>query len=272
MNTKITIGLLLAMAPFKLLAQVFEYSTTPTMLFEDQEYTISIDIRYDIGCPDLRLVSTIENDQTHLNIDGAGTCLGLSPAIHTMYRLSTTLSAANPQHHHVFFRGRHVPLHFNPVSARGFRKVGHESPASDELVSGISLIRGWACQETGGIGTIKYQIDDGDIAPLPYGSVRADTESTCSTTSNIVPRGVNHGYGGIVNWNIYPAGIHRFRLWVDGALTTDHEFEIAKTKAAFQKGLSAETTVENFPTQNSSSVLRWSEADQNFILVNIQSD
>jgi len=123
-----------------------------------------------------------------------------------------------------------------------------------------------------------YQIDHGSLntfyqkkLELPYGSGRADTNGACNR-GNVSGNDNNTGYGGVVNWNAYSAGQHQFKLWVDGILSSSHPFYVAKTQSEFQTGLSAEIIVPNFPSTRDTSTLRWSEADQNFILVETQSD
>lgn len=48
----------------------------------------------------------------------------------------------------------------------------HETPAAGSIQSGLSMIRGWACNAE----QVQIQFDGGEKIPLAYGSRRADTE------------------------------------------------------------------------------------------------
>lgn len=145
-----------------------------------------------------------------------------------------------------------------------------ESPAKLQIVSGVGVIRGWACYEktlgygpaTGDmVGRVAYQIDDGEITDLPYGSTRTDTETVCGNNN------VNTGYAGVTYWGHYGEGEHKFTLYVDGQSVYTNGFIVAAPNAGFMKGLQEERIIENFPEPGKNVVIRWSESDQNFIIV-----
>jgi len=145
-------------------------------------------------------------------------------------------------------------------------KIGHETPAPQQLLSGIGLIRGWACTTGYSQSLIEYQIDELEKQVVPLGSSRPDTEDTCNA---IFSRGSSlNGYGAIFNWNSLSPGQHRFRLWLGDNLKADHHFFTANIKAEFMTGLSHEFELQDFPDKNDTSTLRWSEANQNFIIIN----
>lgn len=145
-----------------------------------------------------------------------------------------------------------------------------ESPGEMQIVSGIGVIRGWACYEkadaygpaTGSIiGRIAYQVDTGLLNEVPYGGSRTDTEVVCGENN------VGTGYGAVTYWGQYSEGEHSFTLYIDGEAVHTNTFSVAAPKAGFQTGLMDERVIEDFPEMGQSVVIRWSEADQNFIIV-----
>jgi hypothetical protein len=157
------------------------------------------------------------------------------------------------------------------VDGASERRVYHETPAIGATVSGIGLIRGWACYYGPGlgaaptIGTITYRIDDGPDRILTYGALREDTEEACSLGPSVPS--VHTGYGAVVYWGAYGPGEHTFTLLIDGEVVDERQFFVAAPAAGFMKGLSASYDLEDFPVPGQSVRVEWSEADQNFIIV-----
>jgi len=260
--------------------------TSPNLVFDDQSFTMNFHFQTDSHAGSIYTVAVAPNST---DINSGSTRLLVSRQIpaaqsthgSSMGRAKISFPALSAGSYEVIIDHENTDtsetFSFSVLDKqhRGFRKINHESPAAGELVSGVGLIRGWACQEQGDIGEVLFQIDDQDILSgskqlkIPYGSERADTAEACSQTSESPSKSLN-GYGAIINWNALSAGEHRFRLWVDGHLATDHMFSVAETKAEFQKGLSREVSVSDFPNNGDSSLLQWSEADQNFILIETQ--
>ncbi len=136
-----------------------------------------------------------------------------------------------------------------------------ESPGDGKTVSGISLIRGWACYESPlTVNVVQYQVDDGPLLELPYGSVRTDTNSICNESEG-------NGFAATVNWSRYSLGYHTLKLFINGNLANEHNFEIAGLGQEFVRGVSSSFTLNDFPESGKNTVIEWSEDLQNFIIV-----
>jgi len=140
----------------------------------------------------------------------------------------------------------------------------HETPEKNQLVSGIGLIRGWACEWFTKNHYVQYQIDNEPKQDIPYGSERSDTSTRCS-----FPRSKDfpNGYGAVVNWNLYPPGEHRITIWIDGKEQSSRIFYIADYKQEFLVGIQHDVSITDFPETGITSHLKWSQANQNFIIV-----
>lgn len=131
----------------------------------------------------------------------------------------------------------------------------HEVPSQDSVQSGVGLIRGWACDAD----RVEISIDGGDLVPLAYGTTRGDTESICNDTNN--------GYGMVMAWGLLGEGTHRMQTFVDGEQISDVQFEVAGIGEEFAKGLNGTYELQDFPAPGESVTIEWSEAAQNFIIV-----
>jgi hypothetical protein len=155
-------------------------------------------------------------------------------------------------------------------------KYFHESPAEGDVVSGVNVIRGWACypEGKGQIGEVTYTIDDyyEYHFPLPYGSVRQDTVDVCGLEYGDVAK---TGYGGVVYWpTIADEGDHTLTIYIDGKEVDSVNFTVASPPptsvpedVGFRKGAEGEYVIDAFLGTGESVIIRWSEADQNFIIV-----
>lgn len=130
-----------------------------------------------------------------------------------------------------------------------------ETPAEGSIQSGIGLIRGWACDAR----SVSVQFDSLPPIELPYGSTRLDTLAVCGDANN--------GYGAVFAWGSLGEGQHRMQTMIDGGLVSTVEFEVNGLGEPFVKGLAGEYELGQFPDDGESVVVRWSEADQNFIVV-----
>lgn len=147
-----------------------------------------------------------------------------------------------------------------------------ESPRAGQVVSGVGVVRGWACytklegdlfpdSDGGNIGRVTYQVDSRPVIEIPYGSSRTDTSEICGRENT------RTGYGAVTYWGIYGTGEHTFTLYVDGKAVESFEFSVAAQPGGFQKGLEGEYELSDFPTPGESVRVKWSQADQNFIIV-----
>lgn len=150
----------------------------------------------------------------------------------------------------------------------------HESPAQGDVVSGVGVIRGWACYPggRGQIGAVTYTIDDQPLYyQLPYGALRTDTADACGYDFGEF---TNTGYGGVFYWGHLADGEHKLTFYLDGEEMTSVTVNVAKPPptdipedAGFRKGAEGEYVIENFLGTDETVTIRWSEADQNFIIV-----
>lgn len=130
----------------------------------------------------------------------------------------------------------------------------HEAPSEGSVQSGVSLIRGWACDAD----EVSIVIDDGEEIPIAYGSQRGDTAGVCGDSAN--------GYGMVIAWGLLGSGTHRLRTIVDGAGISNVEFDVVAIGDGFVEGLEAEYELGDFPVAGERVRIRWSEADQNFLI------
>lgn len=133
-----------------------------------------------------------------------------------------------------------------------------ETPAAGSIQSGIGLIRGWACDAA----SVHVQFDDLPPLELAYGTSRADTLSVCGDENN--------GYGTVFAWGTLGEGMHTMSTWIDGVRVSSVEFEVRGLGTSFVTGLSAAYDLANFPEAGQSVTVRWSQADQNFIITDRQ--
>ena len=134
-------------------------------------------------------------------------------------------------------------------------KFFHESPARQSRESGLGLIRGWVCTP----GSIQFQIDDRAKQTIVSGLERGDTQTHCGTTQT--------GYATLMNYNLMSTGEHRIRLYLDGNLFSEERFFVTTLGQEFLTDVSRNITVADFPDSGINTSLSWSEAHQNFVLV-----
>ena len=133
-----------------------------------------------------------------------------------------------------------------------------ESPTAGSFQSGIGLIRGWTCDAR----TVEALIDNRLRLQVAYGTTRPDTLPTCGDDNN--------GFGLTFNWNTLGTGPHNLQAFVDGVPFATVNFTVTTLGSEFLRGVSAETSVANFPQPGQTALLRWSEPDQNFVVVGSQ--
>lgn len=133
-----------------------------------------------------------------------------------------------------------------------------ESPQRDSFESGIGLIRGWACHAK----KIEVQINDQPRRMVAYGTSRLDTVEVCGHAHS--------GFGYTVNWNSLGDGAQRLRVFADGVEFADIPFKVTTLGVDYLQGASSEQLISNFPQAGQSVTVRWSEAEQNFVIVRHQ--
>lgn len=154
-----------------------------------------------------------------------------------------------------FFSDENLLGSFPVAVAQASNLAFQEVPQEGSIQSGVGLIRGWACDAK----IVEVQIDDLPRLRLAYGSTRADTTQVCGDENN--------GYGVAIAWGLFGEGTHRMKTFINGRQRSDVEFEVVGLDDPFVEGLSGSYQLEEFPAADESVVVRWSEADQNFVIV-----
>jgi hypothetical protein len=98
-----------------------------------------------------------------------------------------------------------------------------ENPASDQQVSGIGLISGWAFSTTPGVQvTVRLRIDGQTGDPIPCCVNRLDVAQDPQFSS--FPQALNSGFAQVFNFNLLSGDSHKIAVEVsDGSTTTIEE-------------------------------------------------
>lgn len=146
---------------------------------------------------------------------------------------------------------------WNSETGLPIQSAHHESPAQDSIQTGIGLIRGWACNAS----KVEISIDGERREEVPYGGSRGDTKAVCGND------GFN-GYGTVMAWGLLSAGEHRMQTFVDGIKISDVTFKIVKLDDGFLNREGVKYTLPDFPNPGQQIMIQWSDAKQNFTVVN----
>ncbi|WP_299773415.1 hypothetical protein [uncultured Pseudoteredinibacter sp.] len=271
--------LLPLLLPLSVNAQTsIEIATTPTVIFSNHPFELqTIYVQSRTSCID-KYQHTVTVDGFDIDVElnladdaDSGTCAELDPMPTLVALTSSTLGPLPGGMYTVTSRDVDrsneytSQLYIYQASGEFAVQFNAETPKQDQVVSGVGVIRGWVCSLAGNSPRVEYQIDGtGPLYRLPYGSSRPDTNSVCSSQSDS-----NTGYGGVVNWNIYGAGEHTFTLFVNGIEVKSTRFVVAPSKGEFLRGLEGRSVIENFPEVGDTTVVEWSEADQNFKIIDV---
>lgn len=141
----------------------------------------------------------------------------------------------------------------------------HETPSTefrDKVYSGVATIRGWVCDAE----KIEIAIDDEPRLRVPYKGERGDTKEVCGDTDN--------GYSMAINWGSYTTAVsrHFFTVYADDIQIDSGTISVVRLDQdkEFLKGIEAEYTLSDFPVIGKNTTIRWSEADQNFIINSVR--
>jgi hypothetical protein len=129
-----------------------------------------------------------------------------------------------------------------------------DSPVNGSFESGIGVVHGWVCEAE----QVSVRVDDRAPFAMAYGAERADSQDVCSDTAN--------GFAAAINWADYGDGEHTLSLLADGQPLTEARVTVTTLGKPFLTGLSAATTVADFPALALSTPLAWSEPHQNFVV------
>ncbi|MCP5159684.1 MAG: hypothetical protein H6975_09785 [Gammaproteobacteria bacterium] len=152
----------------------------------------------------------------------------------------------------VFAQPTSVPEPTNPPLP--VARAHLESPTQGSFESGVGLIRGWVCDAT----QVEISVDGGSRLPTAYGTPRGDTEAVCGDRNN--------GFGLTVNWNNIGDGIHNLQAFADGVEFASVNFAVTTLGEEFLTGIDRKIALQDFPGDGATTILRWSEPDQNFTL------
>ena len=134
-----------------------------------------------------------------------------------------------------------------------------ENPQPGSFQSGVGVISGWVCEAQ----TIEISFDDGPHLQAGAGTIREDTHRVCGDTDN--------GFGLLYNWNLLGDGPHIVTAYADGVEFARVTVTVTTLGEEFRRGLSREVTVTNFPAAGTNVVLRWQQAQQNFVITQTTS-
>ena len=134
-----------------------------------------------------------------------------------------------------------------------------ENPQPGSFQSGVGVISGWACDAQ----TIEISFDGGPRIQAGTGTIREDTRGVCGDTNN--------GFGLLYNWNRLGDGPHTVTAYADGVEFAQVTVTVSTLGEEFRRGLRREVTLSNFPAAGTNVVLRWQEAQQNFVITQTTS-
>ncbi|MGE0806222.1 MAG: hypothetical protein AB7L76_11775 [Burkholderiaceae bacterium] len=131
-----------------------------------------------------------------------------------------------------------------------------ENPVAGSTESGIALVSGWHCTAK----EIRVYIDGVDIGRSGIGSIRNDTASICGQA--------NTGFSLLYNFNKLTPGSHTLAVYADGAHLETREFTAVQSGGVeFLEGINRDAELLDFPQVGFKTTLRWSQAKQNFFVV-----
>ena len=184
--------------------------------------------------------------------DVAGTCvLADFPAPGETVRLSWQ----EAQQNFVLTDGAALPA-ASPAGPRTLPGV-LENPSPASFQSGIGVISGWVCDAA----EVVIEID-GLPMDAAYGTSRADTAAVCGDTEN--------GFGLLFNWNLLGDGEHTVVAVVDGVELARTTGTVTTLGEEFVRGAAGRCVREDFPTPGETISLTWQEAQQNFVITEVQ--
>ncbi len=128
-----------------------------------------------------------------------------------------------------------------------------DNPRSGSFQSGIAAISGWACHAH----EIIIELN-GVPYRAGYGTTRTDTQGVCGDSDN--------GFSLLWNWNNLGAGTHTVRALLDGQEFANTTVRVTTFGEQFLQGVSGTFDLPHFPTSGETTVVRWEESLQNFVI------
>lgn len=138
------------------------------------------------------------------------------------------------------------------------RPIALESPLHGQTVTGIGIIRGWACE---GEDIALHIPNSGKTIQFVSGMPRGDTEVVCGREDT--------GFALLINWNNFGRGRQWIELFVDGKFIEARQVEIVYPKQKYLTGVQGEWVLEDWPEPGIDITIAWDEATQNIGIVAI---
>jgi hypothetical protein len=135
-----------------------------------------------------------------------------------------------------------------------------EIPQPSSYQSGIGVISGWHCNAN----TITIRIDGKRDVPTAYGTERADTATVCGD--------INNGFSLLFNYNGLTPGTHEVTAYADNTPFATSTFTVNGPGIEYLEGVSASIVMPDFPFPGQSVLLRWQQANQNFVVSGFNPD
>ena len=140
-----------------------------------------------------------------------------------------------------------------------FAQTTLEIPGPNQILTGVGLISGWSCRA----GEIEVRLTEGEaLQPVPSGSARTDTAEVCRNEGN-------NGFSLLINWNNLGEGTHTLTLYVDSEPVVSRQVTVVTLGEEFIRGLEKTVTLTHWPDWRTDVKIAWSEAKQNFEIVEI---
>ena len=144
-------------------------------------------------------------------------------------------------------------------AGQGSLQAALEAPAQGQTLTGIGLLRGWACEAE----RVEVSINNGPRLPASIGGPRGDTAEVCGHPDT--------GFVLLVNWNEFGAGEHRLDLFIDSRRHTSRTVEVVTYGQAYRDDLDgAEWVLEDWPEPGTDTTIGWNEDKQNIEILDIQ--
>ncbi len=109
-----------------------------------------------------------------------------------------------------------------PRSGLAAIEFSFENPAQAQVVSGVSVLSGWAFStEPGASVTVRVRIDNGEASRLPCCSERRDVANAYSD----YPQALQSGFGQVFNFGLLKEGTHTLTLEIEDTTGTREIYE-----------------------------------------------
>ena len=132
-----------------------------------------------------------------------------------------------------------------------------EAPAQGSTRSGVGVIRGWVCTAN----QVEVEVEGRGKLAAAYGQPRGDTQAACGDSNN--------GFSLQFNWNDLGEGVHTVRALADGEEFARAAVTVGTLGRTFFLGApQRDFPIANFPTDGQTTLLRWQESRQQFVLSN----